>query len=101
LNAEGHVYSLNPKHVRAQLDALAHERGMPITIGLIEQKLRNSIATLRTLPESGARDRGIRKQQDEIQGLKNDPPRSIDKLLGIEGRAAYSYFTAWQTLPLE
>ena len=49
----------------------------------------------------GARDRGIRKQQEEIRGLKNDPPRSIDKLLGIEGRAAYSYFTAWQSLPLK
>ncbi len=96
-----HAYGLNPKQVRAQLDAIAHRRGVPIAIGLIERKLRNSIATLRTLPESGARDRGIRKQQEEIQGLKDDPPRSIDKLLGIEGRAAYSYFTAWQSLPLK
>ena len=96
-----HAYGLNPKHVKSQLDAVSNGQGVPIAIGLIEQKLRNSAATLRTLPESGARDRGIRKQEEEIRGLKNDPPRSIDKLLGIEGRAAYSYFTAWQSLPLK
>jgi CRISPR-associated protein Cas1 len=41
------------------------------------------------------------EQEQETQGLKNDPPASIDKLLGIEGRAAFSYFTAWQALPLK
>jgi CRISP-associated protein Cas1 len=96
-----HAYGLNPKCVKIQLDAITNGRSVPIAIDLIQQKLQNSIATLRTLPETGARDRGIRKQQEEIKGLKNDPPRSIDKLLGIEGRAAYSYFTAWQSLPLK
>jgi CRISP-associated protein Cas1 len=95
-----HAYGLNPEHVKAQLDAVANGRAVPVAISLIKQKFRNSIGTLRTLPESGALDRGIRKQQEEIQGLKNDPPRSIEKLLGIEGRAAYSYFTAWQSLTL-
>ena len=46
-----HAYGLNPKHVRSQLEAVAHGRGVPIAIGLIEQKLRNSVATLRTFPE--------------------------------------------------
>ena len=95
-----HAYGLNPKHVRVQLDAVAHGRAVAIANGLIQKKLQNCIATLRTLPQSGARDRGIRKQEQEVQGLKNNPPRSIVKLLGIEGRAAYSYFAAWQSLPL-
>jgi CRISPR-associated protein Cas1 len=86
--------------VRAQLDAVANGRAVPIAIGLIQQKLQNSIATLRTLPQSGARDRAIRNQEKEIQGLKNSPPKSINALLGIEGRAAYAYFAAWQSLPL-
>jgi CRISPR-associated protein Cas1 len=95
------VYGLNPKHAQAQLTALANGRTVPIAIGFIQQKLQRSAETLRTLPQSGARDRGIRKQEEEIQGLKWDPPRSIEKLLEIEGRAAYSYFAAWQALPLK
>jgi CRISPR-associated protein Cas1 len=58
-----HAYGLNPKHVKTQLDAIANGRAVPIAIGLIRQKLQNSIATLRKLPQSGARDRGIRKQE--------------------------------------
>jgi len=96
-----HAYGLDPKHVKVQLDAVANGQAVPIAIGLIQQKFQNSIGTLRTLPQSGARDRGIRKQEQEIQGLKNDPPPSINALLGIEGRAAYAYFTSWQSLPLK
>jgi CRISPR-associated protein Cas1 len=33
--------------------------------------------------------------------LTHRPPRTIDALLGIEGRAAFSYFSAWQSLPLQ
>jgi CRISPR-associated endonuclease Cas1 len=36
-----------------------------------------------------------------LEELEHRPPRSIDALLGIEGRAAFSYFSAWQTLPLK
>jgi CRISP-associated protein Cas1 len=84
-------YGLNPKRVKWQLDALASGRAVPIAISLIQQKFKNSIATLKTLPQSGARDRAIRKHSQELGVLINDPPRTIDALLGIEGRAAFSY----------
>jgi CRISP-associated protein Cas1 len=67
---------------------------------LIQQKFKNSIARLKTLPQSGARDRAIRKHDQELDVLTHRPPRTIDALLGIEGRAAFSYFGAWQSLPL-
>jgi CRISPR-associated endonuclease Cas1 len=100
LTALSENYGLNPKRVKWQLEALAFGRAVPIAISLIQQKFKNSIATLKTLPQSGARDRGLRKLDQELAGLAHSPPRSIDTLLGIEGRAAYAYFTAWQLLPL-
>ena len=38
-----HAYGLNPKHVKAQLDAVALGRALPIAIGLIQKKLQNSL----------------------------------------------------------
>jgi CRISPR-associated protein Cas1 len=94
-------YGLNPKRVKWQLDALASGRAVAIAISLVQQKFKNSIATLKTLPQSGARDRAIRKHDQELGVLIHRPPRTIDALLGIEGRAAFSYFSAWQSLPLQ
>jgi CRISPR-associated protein Cas1 len=93
-------YGLSPKRVKWQLDASASGKAVPIAISLIQQKFKNSIATLKTLPQSGARDRAIRKHDQELDVLTHRPPRTIDALLGIEGRAAFSYFGAWQSLPL-
>jgi CRISPR-associated protein Cas1 len=94
-------YGLNPKRVKWQLDALASGRALPIAISLIQQKFKNSIATLKTIPQSGGRDRAIRKHDQELDELTRHPPRSINALLGIEGRAAFSYFSAWQSGPLK
>jgi CRISP-associated protein Cas1 len=96
----GHSHGLHLKQVREQYNAAASGRALPIGISLIQQKLKNSIMTLKSLPQTGARDRALRKQDEEIEGLSKCPPRSIATLLGIEGRAAYSYFSAWQSLPL-
>jgi CRISPR-associated protein Cas1 len=87
----GQSYGLNPKRVRWQIEAQASGRTVPIAISLIHQKFKNSITTLKTLPQSGARDRALRKHDEELEGLEHRPPRSIDALLGIEGRAAFSY----------
>jgi CRISPR/Cas system-associated endonuclease Cas1 len=42
------------------------------------------------------RPRAITKQKREIQELAEDPPKTINGLLGVEGRAAFAYFLAWQ-----
>src|SRR6266446_1320551 len=91
---------LDPKRAKWQFDALESGRAVPIAISLVQQKFKNSIATLKTLPQSGARDRAIRKHDQELDVLTHRPPRTSDALLGIEGRAAFSYFSAWQSLPL-
>jgi CRISP-associated protein Cas1 len=93
-------YGLNPKLVKWQFDVLASGRAVPIAVSLIQHKFRNSIAALKTLPQSGPRDRALKKLDQELDQLGRSPPTSIIGLLGIEGRAAYAYFTAWQSLPL-
>jgi CRISPR-associated endonuclease Cas1 len=40
------------------------------------------------------------KLKAELAALKQDPPPTIDRLLGVEGRAAYAYFDAWRTCPI-
>jgi CRISPR-associated endonuclease Cas1 len=93
-------YGPDPKCVRAQLAAQTKERAMKIAISLVCAKLRNSIETLKILPKSEKQVRAIANQKHEIQVLENNPPKIINGLLGIEGRAAFAYFLGWQNVPL-
>jgi CRISP-associated protein Cas1 len=93
-------YGPDPKCVRAQIAAQTKERAMKIAISLISAKFRNSIETLKILPHSGNKLRAITKQKREIQEIAENPPKTINGLLGVEGRAAFSYFFAWQKVPL-
>jgi len=47
------------------------------------------------------RPRAITKQKREIQELAEDPPKTINGLLGVEGRAAFAYFLAWQKVSIQ
>jgi CRISPR/Cas system-associated endonuclease Cas1 len=94
-------YGPDPKHVRAQLAAQTKERALKIAISLISAKFQNSIETLKILPHSSNKLRAITKQKREIQGLGENPPKTINGLLGVEGRAAFSYFLAWQKVPIQ
>jgi len=94
----GSSYGLNPEHVKGQLRAQGGADALRIANSLIHAKLRNCLDTLATLPNSVGRDRAIDKHKREIVLLKRSPPRSIPKLLGIEGAAALNYFAAWQSL---
>ena len=90
-----------PERALAQLTAQRYGRALPFAISLIQGKLRNSVATLASaLPETPATELAISKQQELLDELKKRPPKSIKSLLGIEGRAAFAYFNAWQKLPL-
>ena len=90
-----------PERALAQSAAQRNGRALPFAISLIQAKIRNSIATLENaLPESPATELAISKQHELLDELKKRPPKSIKYLLGIEGRAAFSYFNAWQKLPL-
>ncbi len=101
VTALGAGHSADPARVAAQLEAHRNGRALPFAISLIRQKIHNSIETLVTaLPQSPARERAIRKLQHESAQLAMRPPNSISSLLAIEGRGAFAYFNAWQSLPL-
>jgi CRISPR-associated endonuclease Cas1 len=94
-------YGPNPKLVLAQLAAQTKERSIEIAISLLSEKFRNCVKALQDLPHSGDKLRAIAKQKTEVAELAQRPPKTINGLLGVEGRAAFSYFLAWQKVPLQ
>ena len=52
------------------------------------------------MPHSPARDSATKKLHLELTQLDKHSPRSIRALLSVEGRSAFAYFKAWQSLPL-
>ena len=91
----------NSEHMAAQLDAQRNGRALSFAISLIREKIRNSIETLSVgLPRSSEREFAITRLRREGAELVRRPPKSISALLAIEGRAAFAYFKAWQSLPL-
>lgn len=101
VTALGDGHAPDPDRVAAQLEAQRNGRALPFAISLIRGKIRNSIETLtNALPPSAAREAAIVKLHREATDLTKRPPKSARELLGLEGRAAYAYFSAWQGLPI-
>lgn len=101
VTALGAGHSADPERVAAQLEAQRNGHALRFAMSLIREKIRNSIETLTVaLPQSPARERAITKLQQEAAELAMRPPKSISALLAIEGRGAFAYFNAWQSLPL-
>lgn len=96
----GNSNGLDPDRVRSQLSTAGAD-ALRVAISLILSKLRNCLDTLATLPDSVERTRAVEKHKREITLLKRAPPRSLGKLLGIEGTSAASYFLAWQAVRLK
>jgi CRISPR-associated protein Cas1 len=99
--ALGMGHAIDPERVAVQLEAQRNGKALPFAISLIREKIRNSSGTLTAaVPPSRARDSAIKKLHLELTQLDKRPPSSIRALLGVEGRAAFAYFNAWQSLPL-
>jgi CRISPR-associated endonuclease Cas1 len=97
----GTVLGTDPRKVTAQIEAQRTGRGLAIGATLIRDKIENSIATLEAaVPSSPARAMAISKLRHDVAELRKKPPRSIRELLGVEGRAATAYFSAWQGVPI-
>ena len=100
VTALGSGHSVDQRRVAAQLDARRNGRALPFAISLIREKILNSIETLRgALPHSLTREVTIAKLHQSARGLAKRPPHSIRELLGVEGRAAFTYLNSWQSLP--
>ncbi len=77
------------------------QRALPVAVWLIREKLRSSRFTLlRSAPASPIRDAAVRRLEDDIARLGQPWAGSKAALLGVEGRCAEAYFTAWRNIPL-
>ena len=94
-------YGPDPKLVRAQLSAQDDNKArLKIATALISEKLKNSVETLRDLEPSERLDLALAKLKDDLAEIAVRPPKTINALLGIEGRSAQAYFNAWKELPV-
>ncbi len=101
VTALGAGYVTDPKRVAAQLEMQRSSRALSFAISLIRAKLRSSIETLSSaLPHSDTREQAIAQLEQHLRELTKHPPKSTGALLGLEGRAAFAYFNAWQSLPI-
>ncbi|MEX2553299.1 MAG: CRISPR-associated endonuclease Cas1 [Actinomycetota bacterium] len=93
----GIAEGLPSKHVelRRKQVALAHQGGLDIARRLVKGK----IANCRTILRRNSRDRptGVLEDLAEL-AREAEEARSIASLLGIEGAAARSYFSAFETM---
>jgi CRISPR-associated protein Cas1 len=98
----GEGYACNPDIVRLQLAARDNGRALRLGKFLIAAKIANSIDTLRNaLPNSPAIERAIKRLGCDAKLLRVARPSWVAETLGVEGRAAATYFGAWRFLPLK
>ncbi len=98
LNGEGRMPDSTLLH--QQLATQHDGRGLQLATKLIHAKIEASVKTLQHLPASFAREQAIARVQRSVQELVVLPPLTIEALRLVEGRAAFAYFTCWQTIPL-
>lgn len=89
--------SVSQTRIRAQIESQKH--ALRTASALIEAKFLNCVRTLHVLPDSPHKTRAIDAHHHEIAALKKSPPKTIGRLLGIEGSTAQRYFAAWQAIP--
>jgi CRISPR-associated endonuclease Cas1 len=99
----GSGFAADREKVRWQAETRADPaRRMEFAIGIIAEKIANSIETLEAvIPQSRGRDVAVTRLRDYGEGLRTRPPSSIGTLLGVEGNASVSYFKAWEGLALK
>jgi CRISPR-associated protein Cas1 len=93
-------YSADPKKVIDQHKALINGKAKRQFRNLIVKKFRNSILTLKILPEKSNKQEAIDFVQSAIKKLSTAKTLSAKQVLGIEGRAAALYFSAWRGIPI-
>lgn len=94
-------YSADQKLVIAQHKALSNGKAKQEFRNLIVQKFKNSISTLKILPDKSDKQVAIDFLHTAIKELSLAKIVSREQMLGIEGRAAALYFFAWRGLPIK
>ena len=94
-------YASDPQKVAQQIEATRNGNSVVIATQLIRQKVENSLQTLKhAISKSPEREAAIAKLTADARLLAQQTPKSINALLGIEGRAAAAYFKPWPFVPL-
>lgn len=92
----------DPSGLKVQRAAQSDRLRLQISRALLQQKLRNSIDTLRyALPASDATKVAIEKLSDALARLNRRAPATVSRLMGIEGPMGFEYFKAWLSYPLK
>jgi CRISP-associated protein Cas1 len=100
--SSGEGYACNPDIVRLQLAARDNGLGVRLAQFLIAAKIANSIGTLRwALADSLPIERTVERLNGDAEYLRVARPSSVAETLGVEGRAAATYFGAWRFIPLK
>jgi CRISPR-associated endonuclease Cas1 len=95
-------YAADPRKVAQQLEWRRSGRSIEVACELIEQKISNSIVTLKEYFEpSPKRKPATAKLQAIRASFSASRPRNLTALLSREGQAAISYFDVWQSTPLD
>ena len=98
--AGGHGYACDRAIVAMQVAGRDNGRALQLARYLIGEKLANSAAALRdALPGSLPIDCAIEQLRRDAELLTT--AQSVGDILGIEGRAAATYFGAWRSVPLK
>lgn len=96
-------YSADRKRVEWQLGTRSNNaKRVEFASSLIKAKIKETLTNLETLlPSSPSREKAITNSRNALKALKVSPPKTISKLLAIEGTVAQGYFFAWRALQMK
>ena len=98
----GDGYACDRETVRSQVAARQGGQALELARFLIVAKITKSIETLRTaLPTSPSIQLAVQRLSRDMDSLREAHSPPIRETLGVEGRAAATYFGAWRSLPLK
>jgi CRISPR-associated endonuclease Cas1 len=94
-------YAADPQKVVQQLERKRHRGDIEFSRRLIDQKIANSIRTLKeSLRERARLAPSIAQLTGAREKLNYKKHKSINSIRGVEGEAAIIYFNAWQGIPI-
>jgi CRISPR-associated endonuclease Cas1 len=102
VSVAGSSYAADERRVCEQMCLHNNGQAVHFAARLIQLKLVNSHRTLTAnLLPSARRERALARLTSDLEELRARRPRTMAQILGVEGRAAQTYFAAWQELPIK
>jgi CRISP-associated protein Cas1 len=98
----GDSFAANRERVAWQSETRSDRRKrMEFCNALIARKIEGCMQTLmESLRRSHAWDRAMKRAEDDLARLANDPPATVNELRLLEAQSAVAYFRAWYATSL-